>query len=170
MSIAQKLLCFLVISFAGSASFAQQPPKEAKEKEPELIADYHFIFDRYGVSTTLKSRNQSLDGLAQMMRSTTDLYVYIVSSGGRVSYVGEATERANVLKKYLVGVGGVNANRIEIVDDGHCMEWEITLWWGVKVPPSLRPTSSCYLDPKKVKIIEKRRYNRRKSRAVKPRI
>ncbi|HEX8709449.1 MAG TPA: hypothetical protein VF723_14485 [Pyrinomonadaceae bacterium] len=170
MRLRNTLICSLVISFAAGLSSAQQgqPPKEAREKEPQLInADYHFIFDRYDGSQSLKHRKQSLDAFALQLHANKNLYGYIVSSAGRISYPGEAGERARALKRYLVGSGGMRADRIKIVDGGYCEQWEITLWWGVEVPPSLWPGSSCYLDPKEVKVIKKRRDGGKRSPAVK---
>lgn len=170
MSFRRRLLCFFLISFTASFAYAQQgpPPKDTPENGLESVGDPYFIFDRFDPATTLKSRNESLDGLVDMMRQAPDLFIYIVSSGGRVSYPGEAIERANTIKEYLVGVGRVKAKRIELVNGGYCNEWEIYLWWGVKVPPHQRPPGRCDIDPKEVRIFSKRRYLRQKVRTFNP--
>jgi hypothetical protein len=169
MNILNWLILFLVMIFIAHPLFAQQgqSSKDDKENEPQTIVDYHFIFDVYYASRSLKSRNQTLDAIAEQLRADSHLMVYMVSSGGRVSYPGEAIERANALKKYLVERRGSEAERVEIINGGYCEAWNIYIWLGATGAP-VKPTSHCGLDAREVKIIQKRRYNRMKLPVIKP--
>ena len=163
MNIISKLICSLLIPFASSVSFAQegQPRKDSNENEQNVITCDGFIFDKFDASRNLKSRNQSLDAFALQLRFDPGKKGYLVSSGGRVSYPREAKERAELLKKYLVEVGGLEAERIVIVDAGYCEQWSIDLLIYANPNPAT-PSGLCNLNPKEVKIIEKSRYNRKK--------
>jgi hypothetical protein len=134
----------------GTVGFAQQ--KLGKET-PNVSIDYGGIFDEYDSSRSIKSRNESLEGFAEYLRFSPGIQGYLISYGSRVSYVGEAKDRAAQLKRYLSKIG-VEPTRVEIIDGGHCEEWKIQLWFYVREAGT--PTVFPCLDPKQVRKIRKR--------------
>jgi len=118
------------------------------------IVEYGNIFDMYEAPQNLKDRNQMLDNFAGILRQAPEFKGYLVTYGGRISYLGEAVERAAKMKRYLVEVDKLDASRIEIIDGGYCDEWRVELWVWVRDAPVKVATTPC-LDPKEVKIIKK---------------
>ena len=123
--------------------------------DQNVAIDYGSIFDKYDSQRSVKSRNESLQGYAEFLRLNPHLKTYLISYGGKVSYVGEAIKRAEQIKKYLVTALGVDANRIEIIDAGHCNGWSVSLWVWARNAPEM-PTPPTCLNAKDVRIVGKR--------------
>jgi hypothetical protein len=123
--------------------------------DQNLAIDYGSIFDKYDSKRSVKSRNESLKGGAEFLRLNPHLKAYLISYGGKVSYAGEAIARAEQIKNYLVKVLGVDSNRIEIIDAGHCNGWSVSLWVWARNAREM-PTPPTCLDAKDVRIVRKR--------------
>jgi hypothetical protein len=78
-------------------------------------------------------------------------------------------ESLEAFAEYLVKIGGVDPNRIEIIDGGHCEKWKIQLWFYAREAPG-KPTAFRCLDPKQVRIIRKRAQEMKRERASHRRI
>ena len=159
------LSILIMISSALCLGSAQQPqpPKDAKEPKPLVVIDYGLIFEKYDAARAHRFRNRPLDAFAEELRARPGSQGYLLSYGGRVSYVGEAKERARKVKRYLVEVAKLDGSRIEIIDGGHCAEWVVELWvWAGGAPA--KPSAQPCLSPKEVKLIGSSKRGRKKQR------
>ncbi|MGH9944553.1 MAG: PKD domain-containing protein [Pyrinomonadaceae bacterium] len=106
-------------------------------------------FDEYGNirRNDVKAR---LDNFAIELQNDPSAQGYIIAYGGRRSYAGEAQERADFAKNYLVNTRGIDAGRIVTVDGGYKEEASTELWI---VPSGANtPTASPAVDASEVQI------------------
>jgi hypothetical protein len=93
--------------------------------------DEHGIFEKYDNSKNAGERRERLDAFAVYLKENQHFQAYIMSYGGRRSYLGEAKTRGKSAKRYLVKSKGVKPSRITVIDAGYREDWTIELWYGV---------------------------------------
>lgn len=104
--------------------------------------DEHGIFEKYDNGKNVKERRERLDAFAIFLKENPHFEAYIMSYGGRRSFLREAKTRGQDAKKYLVKVKGIKARRITVIDAGYHENWVVELWYGVAggPPPVPLPT------------------------------
>jgi hypothetical protein len=149
----------ILLAWVMTVCFSEEQERSNLQKTPvidqNVAIDYGSIFDKYDSQRSVKSRNESLKGCAEFLILNPHLKAYLISYGGKVSYVGEAVTRAEQIRKYLVKVLGIDANRIQIIDAGHCNRWNVSLWVWHRDAPEM-PTPPTCLNAKDVRIVRKR--------------
>lgn len=91
----------------------------------------HGIFEAYDNSKNARMRKERLDAFADHLKENPHFQGYIMSYGGRRTFVGEAKVRGQSAKNYLVKSKGIRADRVTIIDAGYRESWVIQLWFGV---------------------------------------
>lgn len=111
------------------------------------------IFDQYG-NIDFEEEKARLDNVASQLENEPEVKAYIVAYGGRITFAGEAVERADRAKNYLTGKYNFLDDRIITIDGGYREDLtiEILLWpKEMEQPPIASPT----LGPEDVQIIER---------------
>jgi|SRR5918912_2099745 hypothetical protein len=135
------------------------------------VEDDHFPLalkiDEYGDLNFDKEKKRLDDFARQLRLYKSDTQGYIIAYGGRHGRAGEAQERAERAKIYLVTKQGIERDRIVTVDGGYREEFTIELWvrppgFGAPIPrPTVHPSniggagngkrrSNCHGLPKRV--------------------
>jgi hypothetical protein len=118
------------------------------------------LFDQYG-NIPFKDEKERLANFALQLQSEPELYGYIIAYGGRVSYEGQARERAERARTYLTSNSNLLSDRIVIIDGGYREDLTVELWI---LPPDTPPTPSPTVRPEDVQIIAKPAPRRRRNR------
>jgi hypothetical protein len=109
--------------------------------------------DEYGAINPKEERAR-LDEFARRLRAQPATHAYIIAYGGRRSWPGEARDRANCAKDYLVKKQGIDKGRVVTLDGGYQEEAVVELYiLEIGDPPSASPT----VDPREVQIIKDHR-------------
>jgi hypothetical protein len=116
--------------------------------------------DFYG-NVPLEREKPILDNFAISLLRERNAVGYIIAYAGKRARAGEAKDRAERAKNYLIKVRSLSANRLKAIDGGYRKEPQVELYVirGNVCPPTPAPT----LDPRDVQIIRvgKPRKNRR---------
>jgi hypothetical protein len=118
-------------------------------------------FDSYG-NLPLVEEKQRLDSFLTTLKEVKNRKGYIITYAGKPARAGEAKERAEREKNYLVKVRRFPAGRLYTIDGGYREKPKVELYVvdGSNCPPTSDPT----VDPRDVRIINTRpRKNRRLS-------
>jgi hypothetical protein len=83
-------------------------------------------FDSYG-DIPWEEEKAHLDNFAVALRQDPELVGYIIVYAGRRARVGEARDRAQRAKKYVVETRGIPEGRIKGLDGGHREEFTVIL-------------------------------------------
>jgi hypothetical protein len=83
--------------------------------------------DEYGA---LKPKEESarLDNFVVEMKADPQAQGYVIAYGGRASRAGDARKAAEKVRDYLVSKGGLEAERVMIMDGGYRRQPAIELW------------------------------------------
>lgn len=107
--------------------------------------------DEYG-NISFNDEKARLDNFAIELLNDPTAVGYLVGYGGRRSRRGEALERLERAKRYLVAVRAVPADRLVTSDGGYREEVTVELW----APPAgaALPVASPTVDPSEVTIVK----------------
>ena len=108
-------------------------------------------FDSYG-AISWEDEKAHLDNFAIALQHDPDSLGYIIVYAGRRACVGEAKDRAQRAKKYVVETRGIQATRIKWIDGGYREELTVILQPVPRGAPEL--TASPTLKPTEVQIIK----------------
>lgn len=109
--------------------------------------------DEYG-DIKPNEEKQRLGSFAQEVRDDPTAQGYVIVYAGRRARRGEARERGERARRYLVGGWGLDGARIVVIDGGHRESRAVELFvvpTGASPPPATRT-----VDPSDVEIIEGR--------------
>jgi hypothetical protein len=128
--------------------------RESVDQEQPIVDVGFWKIDEYGAIGP-KEEQSRLDEFARRLRAERTTQAYIIAYGGRRSWPGEARDRANCAKDYLVKKQGIDKRRVVTVDGGYHEEAVVALYTGLENggPPSASPT----VDPRTVQIIKDHR-------------
>jgi hypothetical protein len=118
------------------------PPWNAKCQKTDMkYYDNARLFEIYQKSDEIKRGKEELDGLILQLKAEPQSDLWLLSYGGKRACIGEARQRVEVVKRYLVN-GGISPRRIVTVDAGFMMEWAVELWLVIHdtLGPEPRPT------------------------------
>lgn len=129
--------------------------KDAHLRCPGFPADdgsalQHSPFDSYS-NMSVNDEKARLDNFALRLRDDPEWKGYIIVYAGQRARTGEARERAERAKNYLVEIRGIEAERILAVDGGHREELTVELYLVYKDRPA--PIPSPTIAPSEVQII-----------------
>jgi len=147
--------------FLAAVKVTGFPPECASSGEYRLIADPGPRKVAEYSDAPAEAVTSHLDRLAGELRKEPHAQGYILSYAGRVAQAGEAQQRGERAKRYLMRKGGFDPRMIVVVDGGYRETHAIELYVvpsGV-TPPQITPT----LDPSEVKITRRKRKPRMKS-------
>lgn len=138
-------------------------PQESLAQEQSSGETAYWKIDEYG-PVTVKEEHARLAKFALRLKAEPTNQAYIIAYGGRLSWLGEARERATCARDYLIGTQGIDPDRILTLDGGYKQEATVSLYSGVKIgsPPIPVPT----LAPNQVQIIN----NGKSHKAVRPQL
>ncbi|HKS26438.1 MAG TPA: hypothetical protein VJS44_01400 [Pyrinomonadaceae bacterium] len=107
-------------------------------------------FDQYG-AISFEDEKARLDNFGIQLMNELSARGFIIAYGGRISYEGQASERARRAKDYLVSVRNLVDERIVTVDGGYREDATVELWL---VPQeATEPTASPTLRSEDVQIV-----------------
>jgi hypothetical protein len=126
-------------------------PKTRQEPTPDFGS---MIIDEYG-DVSAKEEAKRLDEFVKHLEPYADTEVYLIGFGGRESWPGEAKDRANCAKQYLVKAHKIIESRIVVVDGGYEPTPRLSLYIRMLTakPPKPYPT----LDASQVEILDSKR-------------
>lgn len=127
-------------------------PSASAQQSSDAGKEY-FIrkFDEYS-NISFNDEKARLNNLAIYLQQQPEMKGYIIVYAGRRARAGEAQERAERAKNYLVNVRSTNAERIVIIDGGHREELEVDVY---VLPRGVSaPTAAPTVDPSEVQIIK----------------
>ncbi|MDQ3908493.1 MAG: hypothetical protein M3268_09125 [Acidobacteriota bacterium] len=109
---------------------------------PRMVASY---------ASAAGEERAALDKLAEEMENEPGAQAYVIAYAGRRSRAGEAQQRAERARGYLMGARGMKAGRVVVVDGGYREGAAVELFTvpAGATPPPLTPT----VDPKDVEIV-----------------
>ena len=85
-------------------------------------------FDEYSADeVSTQEQRARLRELAIMLRGWKSSKVSVIAYGGRISCLGEARSRGEVVRKYLEQQG-IDRGRVKVIDAGHADKWLISIW------------------------------------------
>ena len=93
--------------------------------------DEHGIFEKYDNSKNASERRKRLNAFASYLKENPHFQGYIMSYGGRRTFLREAETRGESAKRYLMKSKGIKASRISVIDGGYREHWVVELWYGV---------------------------------------
>lgn len=110
------------------------------------------LFDQYG-NIAFKDEKARLDNFAIQLQQEPGAQGYIIAYGGRVTFAGQARERAERAKNYLNKQYNFADGRVITMDGGYREDLTVELW---VIPQGLTaPTASPTLRPEDVQVVEK---------------
>jgi len=112
-----------------------------QERKSDSI-DEHGIFEKYDNRKNASEQKKRLRAFASYLKENPHFQAYIMSYGGRRTFLGEAKTRGRSATTYLVKSRGIKASAITVIDAGYREDWVVELWYGVKggSPPVPLPT------------------------------
>lgn len=120
-------------------------PGDVNAPPPEQF-DYYF-------DVPFSEEKIHLDGFAMQMLHKTESIGYIIIYAGRRAHAGEAQERGERAKRYVLETHGINAERIVFIDGGHRKDLQVTLYVLSRDAPIPRVVPT--LAPSEVQIINR---------------
>lgn len=124
-------LCGFCVAEASS----NRPITKARERDS---IDEHGIFEKYDKSKNASERKERLDAFASYLKENPHFQAYIMSYGGRRTFLREAKTRGQSAKKYLMKKG-IKPSRITVIDAGYREHWVVELLYGVTGGSSPEP-------------------------------
>lgn len=106
-------------------------PPITKARERKCI-DEHGIFEKYDHSKNASERRERLDAFGSYLKENAHFQAYIMSYGGRRTFLREAKIRGQSAKKYMIKWQRIKPSRITVIDAGYREHWVVELWYGVK--------------------------------------
>jgi hypothetical protein len=100
-------------------------------------------FDQYG-DVNIENEMARLDNFAIQLQNDGTAQGHIFAYAGKRTYPGEALQRVQRAKDYLVNVSGIEPERVVAVDGGYRTEFSVTLIIAPRgaAPPSASPEFS----------------------------
>jgi hypothetical protein len=122
------------VSIEGDAIPAECSRTASCTFEPVCIGDPR-KFDEYG-SPSWNDEKARLDNAAIALRDEPKAKIYLVTYGGRRSYLGEAVARGSRARDYLIKTRSVPPDRIVTIDGGYKETAWTEIWL---LPDSIEP-------------------------------